>query len=774
MIHCLTGARLSLLSRSRLLLLAAAAFVTATVVRADDDLASAPYRQATVPVEDRIKDLLGRMTVEEKARQLDFYDGSGENSQSDPAIHILDKHADATHGAPDSKFLPGQAEKLWGTLGVGAIHDLYPYPALANAIQDWVIRHNRLGIPALFFEEGVHGSEGFDETLFPAPIGLGATFDTGLARTTGATIAAEMRARGIHMVLGPVLDLAREPRWGRVEEDMGEDPYLTGQMGLAYVQGMQGTTAGSLASDHNIVAEPKHFAGHGSPENGLNKTSLHIGEREMRTVMLKSFEPAIAQGHAMGVMAAYHDIDGVPCTANPWLLQTVLRQEMGFQGFVLADDGAIVRLQTVHHVAATPEDAICLAINAGVDMQYYDYQHEVFQNAIVRGVQDGKLKPEALDRAVSCILRVKFMLGLFDHPMTDSSLDPKVARSPEHLAASLRSSLESICLLRNKDNALPLSKKLTTVAVIGPNGKVARLGDYASRGAYRPVSIVAGIRKLLPHATVIFDEGRDIDKALKKAQGADVIIAAMGEWGRYSGEGVDRDTLDLPENQEPLLEALVGTGKKVVLVLENGRPLSIPWAAAHVPAIVEAWYPGEFGGDAVAQVLFGDYNPAGRLPVSFPRTVGALPDFYNHLSSARTGGYTEGGDARPVFPFGAGLSYTTFKYDSLEVKAPAAHSNDDVTVTVKVTNTGTRDGDEVAQLYVRQEVADVVTPSIALKGFARVHLKAGESQSVTFTVPQSQLAVWNAAKQWAVEPGKFDIKVGGSLDAGLSSKFTLK
>ncbi len=761
-------------SRCKLLLLAAATLLTSSVVLADDDLASAPYKQPTLPIEDRIKDLLRRMTVEEKARQLDFYNGSGKEAQSDPGILILDKHGEQNHCAPDSKFLPDQADKLWGTLGVGAIHDLYPYPDLANTIQDWVIKHNRLGIPALFFEEGVHGSEGFDETLFPAPIGLGTTFDTDLARTTGATIAAEMRARGIHMILGPVLDLAREPRWGRIEEDMGEDPYLTGQMGLAYVQGMQGTTAASLASDHNIIAEPKHFAGHGSPENGLNKTSLHIGEREMRTVMLKSFEPAIAQGHAMGVMAAYHDIDGVPCTANPWLLQTVLRQEMGFQGFVLADDGAISRLQNVHHVAATPEDAICLAINAGVDMQYYDYHHDVFQNAIVQGIKDGKLKPDALDRAVSCILRVKFTLGLFDHPMTDPSLDPKVARSPEHLAASLRSSLESICLLKNKDNALPLSKTLTNVAIIGPNGNVARLGDYSSKGAYTPVSILAGIKKLLPHATVVFDEGKDMNNALKKTMNADVIIAAMGEWGRYSGEGVDRDNLDLPENQEPLLEALVATGKMVVLVLENGRPLSIPWAAEHVPAIVEAWYPGEFGGDAVAQVLFGDYNPAGRLAVSFPRTVGALPDFYNHLTSARTGGYIQGFDARPVFPFGTGLSYTTFKYDSLEVKAPAAHSNDDVTVTVKVTNTGLRDGDEVAQLYVRQEIADVVTPIIALKGFSRIHLKAGESQSVTFSVPQSQLAVWNAAKQWAVEPGVFDIKVGGSLDATLSGKFTLK
>ena len=393
----------------------AAGFSIIAPLRADD-LASAPYKQASLPIEQRVQDLLGRMTVEEKARQLDLYSGSGTDAEGDHPIKLLDHVRNHTHAAVDSKFLPDNAAQLWGTLGVGAIHDLYPYPALGNEIQDWVIQHNRLGIPALFLEEGVHGSQSFEETVFPAPIGLGTTWDTELAHQTGAVIAAEMRARGIQMCLGPVLDLARDPRWGRIEEDMGEDPYLTGQLGLAYVQGMQGD---SLASDHTVIAEPKHFVGHGSPQGGLNTSSVHIGERETRTVMLKSFEPAIVQGKAMAVMAAYHDIDGIPCTANPWLLLTVLRQEMGFQGFVLSDLGAISRLEKVHHVAATPEDAVCLAINSGVDMQFYDYTHDVFQNAIVQGIKDGKLKPAALDRAVTCMLRAKFMLGLFDHPFTD-------------------------------------------------------------------------------------------------------------------------------------------------------------------------------------------------------------------------------------------------------------------------------------------------------------------------------------------------------------------
>ena len=733
-----------------------------------DDLDSAPYKQASVPLEKRVQDLLGRMTVEEKARQLDLYSGA-DGDKSTP-IAILDHIRNGTHAAADSHFLPDKAAQVWGTLGVGAIHDLYPYPDLGNTIQDWVIKNSRLGIPALFFEEGVHGSQSFDETVFPAPIGLGTSWDITLAHDTAAAIAAEMRARGIQMCLGPVLDLAREPRWGRIEEDMGEDPYLTGQMGLAYVQGMQGD---SLATDHTIIAEPKHFAGHGSPEGGLNTSPVHIGEREMRTVMLKSFEPSVVQGKAMGIMAAYHDIDGIPCTASPWLMIKVLRQEMEFQGFVLSDLGAIKRLQTVHHVAATPEDAVCLAINSGVDMQFYDYPHDVFQNAIINGIKNGKLTNEALDRAVSSVLRAKFMLGLFDHPLIDPDLDAKVSRAQPHLDLSLQSARESMCLLKNDKNLLPLSKNLKEIAVIGPNGDTARVGDYAEQAVGKLYSIVDGIKELLPDAKIVSDHGNDISAAVAKVKTADVIIAALGEREKISGEGADRDSLDLPENQEALLEALLATGKPVVLVLENGRPLSITWATEHVHAILEAWYPGEFGGKAVAQTLFGDNNPAGRLPVSFPRSVGQIPDFYNHETSAHTNNYVEG-TSRPLFVFGTGLSYTTFKYDQLAVTAPPEKSKDDLTVTVNLTNTGSMEGDEVAQLYVREETTSVVTPVKALKGFYRIHLKPGESQTVKFTVPQSELAVWNAENQWSVEPGNFTIHVGGSSENGLEGKFTLK
>jgi len=573
------------------------------------------YREATAPIEKRVDDLVSRMTLEEKVRQLDMYSG---------ATALVSRYTDSTHAAHDAAFLPEKAQQLWGRSGVGAIHDLNPTPEQSNAIQKWVIAHTRLGIPALFIEEGLHG---FDTgTVFPAPIGLAATWDSEIARKTGAAIAAEARATGVGMVLAPVLDLARDPRWGRVEEDFGEDPYLTGQLGLSWVRGAQGE---SLASDHSVVAEPKHFAGHGSPEGGTNTSPVHIGERELRTVMLKPFEPAIREGHAMGVMAAYHEIDGIPITADPFLLKTILRQEWGFPGLVLSDLGAIERLYNAHHVAASPRDAACMAIRSGVDMQFYDFDHDVFQKALIDCVHQGSLSEVDLDRAVRSVLRVKFELGLFDHPVVDPALDSTTYRSPQHLAVSLRSALESMTLLKNEDRLLPLSKSLHNIAVIGPNAGVARYGDYEKETNGGHIDLREGIRALLPQAAVTFNEGTDIPAAVVDANNAEVVILGLGEWQGISGEGFDRSGLDLPGNQEQLLEAVVATGKPVVLVLENGRPLTIGWAKEHVPAILEAWYPGEFGGKAIAETLFGDNNPAGRLSITFPRSVGQLPDYYN-------------------------------------------------------------------------------------------------------------------------------------------------
>ncbi len=709
-------------------------------------------------MEERVNDLLSRMTLEEKVRQLDMYAG---------ATTIMSSFTDKTHAAADATFVPLKAQEVWGDLGVGSIHDLNPTPEQSNAIQRWVIAHNRLGIPALFIEEGLHGFN--TGTVFPAPLGLGDTWDRDLLRETGSSIGSEARATGVAMILAPVLNLARDPRWGRVEETYGEDPYLAGQLGLGFIDGAQGD---SLATDHTVVAEPKHFAAYGAPEAGTNTSPVDMGERELRMVMLPPFETAVRQGHVMSVMAAYNEIDGVPMTANPFLLKTVLRQEWGFNGFVLSDLGAIDNLYRVHKVAATVQDAACMAIRSGVDMQFYDLPHSVFEKDLIGCIHDGSLAEMDLDRAVRSVLRVKFALGLFDHPFVDPNLNERTYRSPAHLAASLQAALESMTLLKNDDHLLPLSRSTQRIAVIGPNGDKAQYGDYENQANGRKISLLQGVRDLLPQATVTFDDGKDIDSAIAKANKAQVVIMGLGEWQGISGEGFDRSNLGLPGDQEKLLEAVAATGKPMVLVLENGRPLTIGWAAKHVPAILEAWYPGEFGGKAIAETLFGEYDPGGHLAISFPQTVGQLPDDYD-ADPSRVYRYVDS-DGKPLFPFGFGLSYTTFRFDHLVVDAPAAGSNGDVDVAVDVTNTGKAAGDEVAQLYVREDVSSVETPLRSLAGFSRIHLEPGQRKTVMFRVPQRQLAVWNAESRWAVEPGVYTVWAGDSSLASLSAQFTLK
>ncbi len=720
------------------------------------------YRRVGASVDERVRDLLGRMTVEEKARQLDMYRGvsSSIGDDADAATRLLKTTGLRTE----------DAVRLWGRLGAGSIHDVYPDARLSNQIQSWVMENSRLGIPVLFIEEGLHGfSTG---TIFPAPVNLAATWDPAIAEKTGAAIAAETRASGVDMLLAPVLDLAREPRWGRVEEDFGEDPYLSGRMGLAWVSGAQGQ---SLASDRTVIAEPKHFAGHGSPEGGLNAAPVHIGERELRSTMLKSFEPAIRLGHAGAVMAAYHEIDGIPCAANPLLLTTILRGEWGFRGFVLGDLGTVKRLVEAHHTAATAKDAIVMALNAGLDMQFYDFDHDVFEGAIVAGRKDGSLKAEALDRAVSAVLRAKFELGLFDRPLVDPGDEPRIRRAQAHLDLSLQSARESMTLLRNENGLLPLSRTVARIALIGPNANAVRLGDYTNPGAGQPRGIADSIRDLLPAARITVNDGADIPSAVRDARLAEVVIVGLGEWLGLSGEGFDRSSLDLPGNQQALLEAVMATGKPCVLVLQNGRPLSIPWAKQHVAAILEAWYSGEFGGRAIAETLFGENNPGGHLTITFPRGVGQLPDYYSYDSSKfETGSKYVDEDNEPLFPFGFGLSYSTFQCDRIRVIAPRAGTADDVVVSADFTNVGKVDGDEVAQLYLHQTSGSVETPVKALKGFSRVHLKAGERRTVTFRVPQSELAVWNSEHQWVVEPGPYEVMVGDSSEAAVSAAFTLQ
>lgn len=702
-----------------------------------------PYRNLDLPVDMRVKDLLGRMTLQEKARQLDMYSG---------AKDFLDKNR---------AFDPEKAHNLLGKLGVGAIHDLYPSPKLYNDLQRWVINSNRLGIPALFIEEGLHGYLAPDQTVFPQSVNLASTWNTELAREEGAAIASEARADGVDMLLTPVVNLARDPRWGRVEETFGEDPFLSGRIGLAYVEGMQGK---SLATDSTCISEPKHFAGYGSPESGLNTEPVHAGERELRMILLKPFKPLVREGHVLGMMAAYNSIDGLPCTANSWLLNTVLRHEWGFKGFVLSDLGAIQRLYGTFHVSHSPAQAVRLALKSGVDMQFYDFPHDTFQNAIIQGVEDGKISIAVVNRAVARILRVKFLLGLFDHPYVNVNLDKRVRRSPAHLALALKVARQSICLLKNKGKLLPLNRNLRCIAVIGPNADSTRLGDYSGSPDDRTKEgMLAQIRKLVSRETkVLYSNGDSINEAVALSKEAQVAILTLGENSRISGEGHDRLRLGLPGRQEELLEAVAATGVPVVLVLQNGRPLSISWAAKHVPAILEAWYPGEFGGRAIAETLFGENNPSGHLEMSFPRGVGQLPVYYDHgPSKDRT--YVDGTPS-PLFLFGYGLSYTTFKFSNLKVVAPSIKSHKDVLVTFEVTNAGKRVGVEVAQVYVHETYASVEIPVESLKGFARVRLVPGESRKITIRIKQSELAVWGADRKWEVEPGTFIVTVGESSE----------
>lgn len=760
----------------------------AVVLFARNAEADPAYKNPGLPVEERVSDLLVRMTLEEKVRQLDMYTGLNtllEREQFDLPPHFGPKAGDIhapnpegiftgnpTHAKADAKLNTALAEKVLGNLGVGCLHDIYPRPRLYNEIQKWVIESNRLGIPALIFEEGLHGYMQFDQTLFPQSINLSSTWNRELARKTGAAIAAEARSNGVHMILGPVLDLARDARWGRTEETFGEDPFLTGQLGLEFVLGMQGK---SLADDNAVIAEPKHFAGHGSPESGLNTSPAHIGEREMRSLMLKSFEPAVREGKAMGIMAAYHDIDGLPVTANPWLLNQVLRDEWGFQGIVVADASAIRRLEKVHMVAPTMQDAVCLALNSGVDVQFLDYPNEGYQSSIIKGVKLGKVSMATLDAAVSRVLRAKFLLGLFEKPFVDESLDAKVRRSPEHLALSLEVARQSMCLLKNEGNLLPLDpSKLETIAIIGPNANISRNGGYAEYAIESPEGgILEAAKKFAVSSTrILFDPGKEIASAVEIAKQADVVILGLGEKQGISGENFDRLDLNLPGNQQELLEAVVATGKPVVLVLMNGRPLSITWAAKHVPAILEAWYPAEFGGRAIVETIFGKNNPSGRLTVSIPKHVGQLPVYYNHFPT-KNKNYVEG-DMHPLFVFGHGLSYTTFRYSALRTKSPAPGSKDDVEVTFLLENTGKRSGTEVVQAYVRKPFASVATPVKALKAFDRISLEPGEKKTVTLRIKQADLALWNAQGKWEIEPGDYVVAVGGSSAATMNTGFQIQ
>ncbi len=856
------------------------------------EISSYPYQNAKLSIDERVDDLLSRMSLEEKVRQMDMYKGWGFKD--------------------GESFSASKTVKQTGSLGIGAIHDLYPRSAkMINDLQSEVIKSNRWGIPALIMCEMLHGYLDEGSTAFPMNIGLGATWDVDIMKKVGAVIGAEARAHGVHYGLGPVLGIGREPRWGRVAETFGEDTYLASEIGLAMILGMQGDT---LASNHSIIAEPKHFAVHSAPQAGGNSSPVIVGERTARQDFLPVFQKAYMKGGALGAMCAYSELDGVPCASNKWLLTDVLRKEWGFKGIVVSDLGAIKYIQTTHYTADSPKESIKQSVSAGVDMQFYDFTNQFWQQTIIDLVRDKEMDVKYVNRAAGGVLRLKFLVGLFENPYTEKGLIATRFHSIENQQVALEAAQKSIILLKNEAEILPLSKNIKTIAVIGPNANASRLGGYSVKNKVA-ITVLEGIRKIVgKRTTVLYEEGvplvvkgqiigsenlrtpdrlehglkgeyfnnrnlegtpalTRIDKQLnfdwpwspgigvnddefsirwtgflnaktsfkgwlglssddgirmwiddvlvidnwkkggtnivtypmevkaKKnykvriemweggwgarahfrwnlekvnfqpaiaiAKKADVAIVVLGESRELVEENRDVATLKLHGKQEDLIKAIQKTGTPVICVLLNGRPLAINWVQNNVPAIIEAWFPGEKGGDAVADVLFGNYNPAGRLPITVPKSVGQLPIYYNQKPTAIHRYVAE--SELPLYPFGFGLSYTSFRYGAVKMSSKIIKINESLKITVDVTNTGDVDGDEVVQLYINDVYSSVTSPRISLKDFKRVHIKKGETKTVVFELTPEKLAIWNLKMNNVVEPGDFEVMVGpNSVDVSTS------
>jgi beta-glucosidase len=749
-----------------LLLIPAAALVLASSTRPVPDHPSTlqpiafdsqpPYKDPHLGVDRRVEDLLARMTVEEKIRQLDMYWGK----------EVADMDGPNSDGHEAAAWDPQKTAASLGAGGAGSIHDLYPLSAgITNSIQRYAIEKTRLGIPVLFIEEGLHGYSGLGSTSFPIPLQLSGAWDTVLLYDVGRAIATETRAHGIDMLLAPVLCLPRDPRWGRTEETYGEDTWLDARNAVAMVKGLQGK---GVDQPDAVISEPKHFAVHGVPEAGSNTAPVNMGEREVRSSFLPVFEAAVREGGALSMMAAYSELDGIPCVDNKWLLTDVLRKEWGFKGFVLSDLGAIRMSLESHHTAASIPDALAQSLKAGLNMQFYDWPHAEFMHAMKTSLQQGLLTTEQLNRAVRDILRVKFLLGLFDHPYTDTTLKSRVFHTPAHRELALRAAAESICLLKNEGGILPLSKDIHSLAVIGPLAASTYPGGYSNPQA-RAISILDGLRQRAGASLSIrYEQGYSTDSAgqdllptaLDAVKNADLAIVALGEEPSIVGEGKDRAHLELSEQQMQLIRAVSATGKPIVVLLCNGRPLCIDWVAAHIPSIVETWFSGEQGGLAIADILLGHTNPSGKLPMTFPRSEGQIPFYYNHKPTSLHR-YVDEKDT-PLFPFGHGLSYTHFDYTDLKVEPAAIRIGASADIRVTVTNTGPVAGSEVAQLYIRELTSSVTTPQMALKGFSRVDLNPGESRTIRFQLGPDQLALWNREMKRVVEPGEFKLMVGSS------------
>lgn len=746
------------------------------------------YKDSTMSVDARVEDLLSRMTLEEKVAQMrsiweskaDLFDAKLELDPAKMARNYPD--GIGQFARPSDAIGPKSPRKVPGRDVRGTIR-------LVNALQHYALEHTRLGIPILFHEEGLHGYAALGATSFPQAIALASSWDPELVRAVNTVTAREIRARGVSEALSPVVDVARDPRWGRIEETFGEDPYLVGELGVAAVEGLQGVGKVRDLAPGKVFATLKHLTGHGQPESGTNVGPAPYSERNLREFFFPPFEQAIARTGVSAIMPSYNEIDGVPSTANVWLLGKVLRGEWGFKGVVVSDYSAIEDLVNVHHIAADLDGAARRALQAGVDI---DLPDGTAYATLTQQVRDGRVSEESINVAVRRLLALKFRAGLFEHPFADADKAVAVTNNAEARTLALQAARRTIILLKN-DGMLPLQLPATgagvkpVIAVIGPNAAVARLGGYYGQPPVT-VSILDGIRaKVGARATVTFAQGvritknddwwadeveladpadnrRLIDEAVAVARTADQIVLAVGDTEQTSREGWaknhlgDRTSLDLVGEQQALFDALHALGKPITVVLINGRPASTVKIAEQANAVLEGWYLGEQGGNAMADVLFGDVNPGGKLPVTIPRNVGQLPAFYNVKPSARRGYLFD--TVAPLYPFGWGLSYTSFDVGPPHLSSDSIRPDGSVTVTVEVRNTGARTGDETVQLYVHQQVGSVTRPIKELKAFQRVTLAPHESKTVSFVLTPEAFRMWNIDMHRVVEAGAFDIMVG--------------
>jgi beta-glucosidase len=759
---------------------------------------SAPpaYKNPALPSARRVKDLLSRMTLEEKAAQMLCV-------WQEKAQKLVDEKGDFDLAKAKKAFRDkcglgqvGRPSDAGGGKKARAMAEL------TNAIQKFFLENSRLGIPVMFHEECLHGHAAPDGTSFPQPIALGATFNPDLVEQLFTMTALETRLRGAHHALTPVVDVAREPRWGRVEETYGEDPYLVSRLGIAAVRGFQGDR--NFRDKKHVLATLKHFVGHGQPESGMNCAPANVSERVLRETFLYTFKEALREAEAVTIMASYNEVDGIPSHANKWLLKNVLRKEMGFKGFIVSDYYAIWELgyrpdTHGHFVAKDKKESCALAVNAGVNIELPDpdcYLH------LVELVKKGVLKESQFDELVAPMLFWKFEMGLFDDPYVDPAEADRVVGSDAHKKLARTAAQEAITLLKNDNNVAPLDlNKIKTIAVIGPNANRTLLGGYSGVPKHE-VTVLEGIRNRVGNrAQVVYSEGckitiggswnidpvvasdpaedrKQIKEAVEVAKQADVIVLAIGGNEQTSREAWnlqhmgDRTSLDLIGRQDELVEAMAALGKPIIAFLFNGRPLSINHLIAHVPVIFECFYLGQETGHAVADVLFGEFNPSGKLPISFPRSVGHLPVFYNYKPSARRGYLFD--DVTPLFAFGYGLSYTKFELKNARLTKKKIATKGATQVLVDVTNTGKRAGSEVVQLYIRDLVSSVTRPIKELKGFKKISLKPGETTTVTLDIKPDALAFFDVNMKHVVEPGDFSVMIGTSSRDEDLHKLTLQ